>query len=64
MRIETQSPENIHQVGNPDGNAAALHHGMQNGIDANDPVGDGVFGVKAQMNELGGLHESSIKRGI
>ena len=54
MRIETQGSEQVHRIGDTQCNASLLHHFFKDGVETHDTVLDGIFGVKTQMNEVGG----------
>ena len=56
MRIEAKAPEDVHQVGQRQRPATALHHLVNRRVDADDPVRDGVFRMKSKMNEFGFGH--------
>ena len=51
--VKTKPAENIHQVRDAHGHAARFEHLVNHRIDANQPVRDGVLGMKAQVDELG-----------
>ena len=53
MRVKTKPAENIHQVRDAHGHAAHFEHLVNHRVDANQPVRDGVLGMKAQVDELG-----------
>ena len=53
VRVKAQPAENIHQVRDPHGHAARFEHLVNHRVDANQPVRDGVLGMKAQVDELG-----------
>ena len=54
MRIKPQGSEQIHRVGDTQRNTTLLHHFFKDGVETHDSVLDGIFGVKTQMNEVGG----------
>ena len=62
VRKETQSPENIHVVGKAQRHIPTAHCLFQHRIQPHDAVGDGVFGMKTQMNKLTGHDFGSFRK--
>ena len=62
VRKETQSPENIHVVGKAQRHIPAAYRLFQHRIQPHDAVGDGIFGMKTQMNKLAGHGFGSIRK--
>ena len=58
VRVKAQTAENIHRVGDAERNAPFLGDRMQDRIQTHDTVGDGVLGMKTQVNELIGHDDS------
>ena len=64
VRVKAQRPKKVHRIGNPKRHAALGDHFLQNWIKTHDAVLNGVFGVKAQMNETGGHRIAEDRDGI
>ena len=53
MRVKAQAAEDVHQVRNAERHPAHFKSLVNGGVDAHEPVRDGILGVKTKMNETG-----------
>ena len=57
MRVKAQAAEDVHQVRNAERHPAHFKSLVNGGVDAHEPVRDGILGVKTKMNETGLSHD-------